>query len=253
MGGTVVVRRRAAASSRGQGGIGGSSDSTLTAPLMASSRGPRAPRLAARAGLGRRPDRRARKVLRRPAPAGGVRDQTGQDVHKLFGARGGRLRASLDSHLARGAGSLAFIDRSGTKRSRNRSACVRLVPARTRDPPDLLRRRKRVSGCRGARRRGPPTVRAAGRRIRIRLLGVYGPRRASRAVDAKWFLLSFMERKLRRRVYESAEEVGATSLACISMPRKRALAPNDKQQSAQRVLRPKASAAGCFGRTRASA
>jgi hypothetical protein len=86
-------------------------------------------------------------------------------------------------------------------------ACVRLVPARPRTPRTFKGGARAPSGCRGAAASQPLAGRRVGARHPARSIGVYGLRPALWAVGAKWFFLSFVERRLRRRAREVAEDV----------------------------------------------
>jgi hypothetical protein len=201
MGGTVVVRGPAAASARGQGGTGGSIDSTLTAPLIApppSARTPtRRPCRRSRTSPTRkegpspsstrrwrlRPARRVREPSRMatstsPFPGarwgkkreerivedGGERSQRARErpcANRLTLIQLGRGRLHLPSSIGP-ARNAREIDRRGV---RFRSARA-LGPG---EPFDPLRRSESASrDPQAARRRRPPPARATCRRIRIR-------------------------------------------------------------------------------------
>jgi hypothetical protein len=101
---------------------------------------------------------------------------------------------------------LSSISRAETVREIDRRAfdCCPRDPAR-RGP--LKEEPARPRDAAALPPRSPWRGEGSGRGIGTRSIGVYGLRPALWAVDAKWFLLSFVERRLRRRAHEVAEEV----------------------------------------------
>src|SRR5580692_7287864 len=103
-------------------------------------------------------------------------------------------------------------------------------------------RRRRLGASDGAKGRG-----AASGRARMGSTA-YDPRYGRRREMVLTFFRGEEIETSRARV---AVEVRVNPIACISMPRKCALASFSTQHFARRVLRPEAIAAGCFGGIRA--